>query len=66
MGSSRPRNSTRDRKSRSIKRHTKLPKPLSGTGLAQPLARRKPSPDLGMSAVDIIRAHRDGEDVRAL
>jgi hypothetical protein len=29
-------------------------------------AKRKPSPDLGTAAVDIIRAHRDGEDVRTL
>ena len=28
--------------------------------------KRDPSPDLGTAAVDIIRAHRDGEDSRAL
>jgi hypothetical protein len=66
MGSSRPRNSTRALKARSIKRHTKARKPLSIAATARRLAKRKPDPDIGATAVDIIRAHRDGQDSRAL
>jgi hypothetical protein len=66
MGSSRARNSTRARKARSVKRYTKAPKPLSNAAMARRLAKRKPGPDLGTAAVDIIRAHRDGEDIRPL
>jgi len=66
MDSSRPRNSTRARKAPSIKRHTKSPKPRSNAAMARRLAKHKPGPDPGTVAVDIIRAHSDGEDVRAL
>jgi len=65
MGSTRPQ-STRARKARSIKRHTKTPKPPSNAAMARRLAKRKPGPDLRTAAVDIIRAHRDGQDAHGL
>jgi hypothetical protein len=66
MGSSRQRNSTRAHKARSIKRHTKPPKPLSSAETARQLAKRKSGPGPGTMTVATIRAHHDGEDARAL
>ncbi|MDB6082139.1 MAG: hypothetical protein JWN43_20 [Gammaproteobacteria bacterium] len=66
MGSSRPRNSTRAKKARSVK---PSPKPghkptLPPAAMAKRLAKRKRATRLSTAAVDALRAHRDGDKIR--